>query len=255
MNHFSRTLLSAVCIFATGCASVPTIPPELDLSRAMIVSGTAESALVLDGPSGKGKGAAKGAAKGAGTGAGLGLMSCLMAGPIAPVCFLGVGAGFAVIGAVSGAAIGTALAESAESVEVKRSLLKTALTAPGVRERMATYVQQKVRAKLAVELPIAGAQASATRSGWTLRIAMTEFATVGSGPEVPWALQASGSLEVMRADVPEAVFVKNYRALSAKKMTTADWGVSDGQAVRTELEDLSAVLATQMVSDLTQPAK
>jgi hypothetical protein len=248
-------LLSAVCIFAAGCASVPTIPPELDLSRAMIASGTAEPALVLDGPSGKDKGAVKGAAKGAGTGAGLGLLSCGFAGPLAPICFASVGLGFAVIGGVTGAAIGAARSEAAESVEVKRSLLKTALSAPGVRERMATYVQQKVRAKLAVELPIADAQALATRSGWTLRIAMTEFATVGSGPEVPWALQASGSLEVMRGDVPEPVFVKSYRALSAKKMSTADWGASDGQAVWAELENLSAVLATQMVSDLPQPAK
>jgi len=50
---------------------------------------------------------------------------------------------------------------------------------------------------------------------------LDEFATVGSGRDVPYSLQLSGSVEIMRPGDKEPVLSKNYQANSNEQVRSA----------------------------------
>ena len=251
MNKLSTTLLLAACALAAGCASTQRMPSELDLSRATLVAGTAEASLSIDGESGKGAGAGKGAAQGSGVGLLVGSFACAGAGPLAPFCLVATVPATMAIGAVSGAVVGAVLAESAEDVAARRSLLQAQLAAPANKARLASHFQQMSRSKLAIDWPLAPEGANAAPPDWTLQIALTELATVGAGPHSPFALHASASLEVTRTGAAQPAFVKHYHAITADQLTTSVWRADDAKRVRAALDDMSAQLASKMVHDLS----
>jgi hypothetical protein len=249
------SLLAGVCLLATGCASVPQMPAEFDLGRASIAPSTQAPALALEGPDGKGRGAGVGAAKGGGLGFVIGGLACLGTGPFSALC-LGtvVPAGMAV-GAASGAVVGAVRAESADDVQAKRSLLQAELATPAVRMQLAAALQQQSRELLLPALPLAGGDAAAASTEWTLQIAVTEVATVGSGPGVPYALLASARLAVLQRGQTTPVFVNEYQAQTANSLTTPQWAESEGAPLRAALQDLSAKMAAKMLADLAPPRR
>ncbi len=253
MKTHLASLLAAVCLWATGCASVPQMPAEFDLGRAAIAQSAQAPALVLEGPDGKGRGAGAGAAKGGGLGFVIGGLACLGTGPFAALC-LGtvVPAGIAV-GAASGAVVGAVRAESAEDVQAKRSLLQTELATPAMRAQLGAALQQQSRELLPSALPLAGSNAAPTE--WTIQIAVTEVATVGSGPGVPYALLASARLAVLQRGQATPVFVNEYQAQTATSLTTPQWADSDAAPLRAALQDLSTKMATKMLADLAPPRR
>ncbi len=251
MNKLLAPLLvAAACLLAAGCANRSRLPREVDLSRAAIVSSDADAVLALDGPSGKGSGASAGAVKGGGTGLLIGGLACMAAGPLAPLCMGMVVPTSTAIGAVGGAVVGAVKSEHAEAVDAKRSLLQAELAAPANRARLASHLQQKSRDSLGVELPLADTGADALKPEWALQIVMTQLATVGRGPDAAYSLRASASLEVTRNGDARPVFAKRYQALSTAKLTTAGWSANAAEPVRSALDDMAAILATKMVSDL-----
>lgn len=241
---------AAVVAVSAGCAGNPRLPSELDLNQASIAAGTGETSLSLAGPSGKGVGATQGAAKGGGIGLLIGSLACMGTGFLAPLCISTVVPTTTAVGAVSGAVRGAVTSESADEVDARRSMLQAELDAPATRTRLATQLQQKSRAALAVELPLADADPQAARPEWTLQVTLTELATVGSRAGLPYGLHTWASLEVARAGETQPVFVKHYRAYSAEKYTTLQWQANDSEPVRLALDRMSAMLATQMVGDL-----
>jgi hypothetical protein len=249
MNKRSTAILLAVCALMAGCAGTPRMPSELDLSRATLVAGTAEPLLALDGPSSKSAGAGRGAVAGGGVGFLGGGLACVGFGPLLPFCLSVVVPASIAFGAASGAVVGAVVAESADDVAAKRSLLRTELAAPVNHARLATHFQKMSRDMLAVDWSLTPAGASAAPADWTLQIAMTELATVGAGAHT-YALHASASLEVTRAGAAQPAFVNHYHALTADKLTTSGWQADDAKRVRAALDDMSAQLASKMVDDL-----
>jgi hypothetical protein len=247
------TLLALVLALATGCASTPRMPAEFDIVNTTIVADAAEPALVIDGPAGKGSGAAAGAAVGSGTGFLIGGLACVGAGPLAPLCLgLVVPTGMAV-GAVSGAVVGAVRSDSAENVLAKRALLTALLKAPAADHGLAARLQQQLRDTLAAATPPGNTTAPVAQPEWTLKIVLTELATVGTGPDAPYALQATARLDVLRASAAQPVFVKHYQASSAHRLTTAEWRADDAQPALDALNAMSARLVTQMAGDMPGP--
>jgi hypothetical protein len=252
VNKLSTCLLAALALLLAGCAGNPRLPSELDLSQASIAAGSSETTLSLAGPSGKGMGAGQGAAKGGGIGLLIGSLACMGTGFLAPLCISTVVPTTTAIGAVSGGVRGAVIAESSDEVEARRHMLQAELEAPATRTRLATQLQQKSRAALAVELPLLDPDAQAARREWTLQVTLTELSTVGSRAGLPYGLHTWASLEVARAGDSQPLFVKHYRAYSIEKYTTAEWQSNDAEPVRIALDRMSAALATKMVSDLKQ---
>jgi hypothetical protein len=246
-------LLAIVCALATGCAATPRLPADFDIAAATIGADTAEPALVIDGPAGKGSGAAAGAAKGGGAGFLIGGLACMGAGPLAPLCLgLVVPTGMAV-GAVSGAVVGAVRSDSAENVQAKRALLAALLRAPATDRGLAARMQQQLRDTLAAATPPGNTSAPVAQPEWALKIVMTELGTVGTGPDAPYALQATARLDALRASAAQPVFVKHYQASSALQLTTAGWSANDAQPALDALNGMLATLVTQMAGDMAGP--
>ncbi len=246
--------LALACAWVAGCAGIARMPADFELRHATLVTGTASPELSLDGPQSKGSGAATGAAKGGGMGFLIGGLACMGTGPLAPLCLATLVPAGLGIGALSGAAVGSITSESAEHIGVKRQLLAAELTRWMVRQPLAEQVQQKLQA--AGSSPALSIEAAALPSSqrWQLNVALTELATIGNGPGVPFALQASATLEMARPGQPQPLFVKHYQATSANRMTTADWGANTALPLRTALDGLTQVLVAQMVNDLAGTA-
>jgi len=246
-------LLALVVALATGCASTPRMPAEFDIVNATIVADAAGPALVIDGPAGKGSGAAAGAAVGGGTGFLIGGLACVGAGPLAPLCLgLVVPTGMAV-GAMSGAVVGAVRSDSAENVLAKRALLVTLLKAPAADRGLAARLQQQLRDTLAAATPPGNTTAPVAQPEWTLKIVLTELATVGTGPDAPYALQATARLDASRASAAQPVFVKHYQANSALQRTTAEWRANESQPALYALDGMLATLVAQMAGDMAGP--
>ncbi len=255
MKTQSAPILTLVCLLATGCASVPQMPAEFDLGRAAITDSTQTPALVLDGPDGKVSGAGTGAAKGGSIGFVIGGLSCIGTGPFAPLCLGLLVPASTAIGAASGAVVGAVRAESADDVQAKRSLLQTELSTSAARMQLAAALQQQSLEVLPAALPLAGNNATAAANEWTLQVAVTEVATVGSGTGVPYALLASARLAVLQRGQAAPVFVNHYQARSAAALTTPQWAASDGEALRAALQNLSTRIAAKMLTDLAPPRR
>ena len=251
MNRPLFPMLAAACLLG-ACAAAPQMPPEVDLRHAAIMADAAEPALLIDGPSGKAAGAGKDAAKGGGAGFLVSGWACAAAGPLAPLCFITVVPASMAVGAVGGAIIGAVRSESAAGVDEKRSLLQTQLAASAATEQLVAHLQKQSREAAQFELPLAPTVAGAALAKWTLQIALTELATVGSGPDTPYALQASAQMKVVRSGEAQPVFAKQYQSVSAATLKTADWRADEAAPVRHAIDDMSAALAAQMLGDLMQ---
>lgn len=237
-------------VIATGCASSAQMPADFDVADATVVADATEPALVIDGPSGKGSGAVAGAATGGGAGFLIGGLACLGAGPLAPLCLgLVVPTGMAV-GAVSGAVVGAVRADSAANVDSKRVLLATLMTPSTAGVPVVARLQQQLREALVLSRPLGEIKAADARGGWTLRLTLTELATVGGGPGAPYALQASARLDASQVAGAQPIFVKHYRAISAQTLTTAEWGANEARQAQEGLDGMAAALVTQMIEDL-----
>ena len=245
----SASLLVMISTFVVGCASTPKMPREFDPVYATIVTGVEETKVVIGGPSGKGSGAAKGAAVGGGSCLGLGVLLCLPAGPFIPFC-LAVVMPASAVSAAGGAVVGAVTSESADKVEVKRNMLTDSLNALGASQRLASLLKQQLPEAMSGSPSSEEKLPTSQDAEWIMQILLTQVATVGSGPKVPYLLQVSARLEVKRASDTELVFVKDYQALSSLKMSTPEWRANDDEPIRTALDDLMARLATDMLSDV-----
>lgn len=251
MKIASASLLVVACALFSGCASAPKVPKEFDVNRATVVAGAEDPSIVIDGVSGKGRGAATGGAIGAGTGLFLGTLTCVATGPFlfAP-CMGIVVPSTTAAGAVGGAAGGALISESADDMAAKRGMLTEALNAPGANQRLVSLVEQKRLGAEAAASPAMEQVQTTAEPEWTLRIAMTELATVGSGSNAPYSLQATANLEMVRAGDAQPTFVKDFQAVSPMKMSTAEWRANNDEPVRTALDGLLAELATDMLNNL-----
>lgn len=256
MDKSVRAGLVLGCVLVAGCAGTPRMPADFDPRNATVVAATTAPELSLDGPQSKGAGAAKGAAKGGGLGFVIGGVACMGTGIFAPLCLATLVPAGLGIGAVSGAVVGAVTSDSAEDTGLKRQLLAAELSQWMVREPLADQVQQKSRIGRSGLTAAGATPAPAGSPGWQLKIALTELASLGNGPGVPYALQASASMEMVRPGELQPLLVKHYQATSASRMTTADWAANAAGPLRTALDDMKQVLVSQMVSDLAgSPAR
>lgn len=257
--------LVVASILTTGCAGAPKSPQQsdlshveaitedcqLDLSRAMAITGDNDTVVMVEGSSGKGGGAVAGGAVSGGTALAIGTLSCVATGPIFFVPCLGfVLPGTTVAAAVGGTAYGAINSESADGVEEKRNMLTEALRDPIASQRLVNLVEKKRLEAVAIVPPSMEKTLTTTVPEWTLRIAMTELATVGSGPDTPYLLQASANLEVMHAGDVKPLFIKEFQSVSPVKMSTAEWRANNDEPVRTALDNLLKKLAIDMLNDL-----
>lgn len=247
--------LAGLCILVlVGCTSVPKSPQELKISRVSILAGDNETKVEIAGLPGKGTGAAIGGGAGAGVGAGVGLglapVLCAGTGMAYPGCvgfylLLATGSGVA-----AGSGIGAVTTESASVVQTKRGMLSEALIALDASQNLAPLVYKNSLEPSTVTASPNDKAAATTDPEWTLRITLDEFATVGSGPDKPYSLQLSASIEIRRIVDQESVFRKDYQANSPLPMTTAEWRANDDEPVFLALDGLLATLATEISNDL-----
>ena len=250
MKMLSAISLVVVSALAVGCASAPPIPPNFDFTRATIVAGDKDPEVDIDGLSGKGSGAAVGGVSGAGTGVVYAAIGCLPAAMFYGACLAAAVPVLGGIGAAGGAAVGAVATQSAASVEAKREMLNEALFAIDARNYLATLITQQFQqgdgaATLASDTVLAPVQPS-----WTLRIALNEVATDGSGEETAYFLKASAAIEVIQTGQEEPLTRKEYHTQTRDKKTTAEWLASEDVPVPTAIEYLLTALASDMLKDL-----
>lgn len=250
MKSLAAPFVVLVFALVTGCATTPRLPADFDGTAAAISADTTEPTLVIDGPAGKGSGAAAGATKGGGAGFLIGGLACMGAGPLAPLCLGLVVPTSMAVGAVSGAVVGAVRADSADNVQAKRALLVALLNPPSADHGPAVRMQQLLRDSLPLSTAPASPAAPVAQPVWSLKLVMTELATVGSGPDAPYALQATARLDALRADDAQPVFVKHYRASSSTQRTTAEWNANDAQPAREAMNAMLVMLVTQMAGDM-----
>ena len=230
----------AACL--AGCASGPQLPGDFRLAHSRIEPIAPDTRIVVDGPAGKGSAAAGGAAKGGGVGLAVGGLSCLAAGPLAPLCLAVVVPTTMVVGATSGAVISAVQAEGAAEVDAKRDMLRTALTATALPDHFEREVRRLATLRAAAPSP--------STPAWTVALALTEVATVGTGPDKPVALRIGARLVVHRQGEGEPVFQKDYRSPDSASRATSEWQADDQKRLRAALIELVDGLARTVVDDL-----
>lgn len=225
-----------------GCATGPELPGDFRLANSRIAPLATETQIVLDGPSGKGSGAAGGAAKGGGVGLAVGSLGCLAAGPLAALCLAVVVPSTVVVGAASGAVVGAVKAEDAADVDGKRAMLRASLTASAVHARFDGEVRRLAALR--------SGPTTAAMPTWSVALALTDVATVGSGPDKPFALQVGARVVVHRHGEAEPVFQKDYRSPDSASRVTSEWRREDHAPLRAALIELVDGLAKTVVDDL-----
>ncbi len=247
-----RTLAVVVLVstLSVGCASTPSVPSNYDFTRATIVAGDKDPEIDIDGLSGKNSGAVVGGASGAGLGLGYAAVACMPAFMFYGACLAITAPVLGGVGAVGGAAIGAVATQSAASVEEKRGMLNEALVAIDARNYLATLTKQQFQKRHGVVTLAADTALVPVQSSWTLRIALNEVSTDGSGEETAYFLKASASLEVMRTGRDEPLSRKEYHTQTQDRKTTAEWLANDDEPVRSALEGLLLTLATEILNDL-----
>ena len=242
--------LVIVCAFIMGCASAHKNLQELDVSRAMIPMEAAETIVTIDGPSGKGGGAVVGGAKGAGVGVGTAAVVCIASGPMYPFCLAGGSMLFGGVGTFLGAGYGAATAEYSDKVKEKQAMLIDALMALEANQNLAPLVYKKSLESTTLKLSPKDKTSLTADPEWTLRIALDEFSTDGSGPDGPYSLLLSARVEIIRPGENKPAYSKAYQANSPVPMITAKWRANNDEPVRSALNDLLATLATEISNDL-----
>ena len=248
-----RIIMRAIvllCVFVLGCTGVPMTPQKLNINRAKIPVEADKTKVTIDGPSGKGGAAVEGAALGGGYGVGTAAVGCIPTGPLYPFCFaiISIVAGSSL--ALTGAVIEAVQAEDSDRVDEKQAMLTGALITLEASQNLAPLVYRKSLESPAVN-PFQGDRASdAADSEWVLRIALQEFATIGSGSDRPYWLKLSARVEIMRMGGKEPVFIKGYQTKSPLQMTTTEWRGNNDELVRSALDDMLTTLATDIANDL-----
>lgn len=241
-----------LCVLLMGCATPPSpaTPPNFDFTRATIVAGDKDPEVDIDGLSGKESGAAVGGASGAGIGVGYAAIACLPAVMFYGACLAAAVPIMGGIGAAGGAAVGVAATQSAASVEEKREMLNEALVAIDARNYLATLIQKQIQ-EGNIAVPVVSNTGSASiPPDWTLRIALSEVSTDGSGEETAYFLKASAALEVMQTGQEEPLTRKEYHTQTRDRKTTAEWLANEDEPVPTVIEYLLTTLASDMLNDL-----
>jgi hypothetical protein len=250
MKMPSAISLVVVSALAVGCSGVPKSPKEFNVSHAAIVPGDNETNVEIAGLPGKGTGVVVGGGTGAGVGVGAAALLCIGSGPWFPLCFATFGTMAGTAGAVGGGVAGAVVTESSHGVETKRNMLTEALLDLDASQTLAPLVYKKSLESMAVRPPQEDRSKDTEVPAWTIRISLDEFATVGSGPDTPYSLQLSASVEIMRLGDKDPAFEKSYQANSPLQMSTVEWRANKDQPVRSVLDDLMATLATEIFNDL-----
>ncbi len=256
-------LCALVISLQVGCANVQRVlPAEFNLGHAHIDAATVEPAQVSPGPHGKVAGAVVVGTVGAvGVGLGTGIITalpCFCLGPLAAPCFATVVPAMATgaaVGGVSGAAIGAAEADRADSPEqtaAKHELLDTALARLNVRELLIDRLQRRTRESTNIELPVVDPKTQDATATWRIAIETIYIAPAWTGSDDPYALLASASITVREASSGATAFHRCYQALSPEKRTTAEWGNDNAAAILTALDGLIYALADQMFCNLSR---
>lgn len=243
MSRIALRTSALACALLAGCATNAPLPPQFDVRQAAVMAEPTATVLSLDGPRSKGNGAVQGAAKGGGLGVVMGGMACMGTGFLAPLCLATVVPAGLGLGALTGAVVGAVTAESHEAVNHKRESLATELVQWQRRGSLAEALHHKVR-------PAAVSPSEPNSSVWQVKVALTELATVGSGPDAPYALQAAAKLQVQRAGHPQPLMIRQYHALTPTRLTAAQWGANASAPLREALDELQQRLVDQMVDDL-----
>jgi len=242
--------LVMMCLVVMGCASVPESPQEFNISHASIVPGDNETTVEIAGLPGKGTGVVVGGGTGAGVGIGAAAVLCIGTGPFYPLCLASVGTLAGTAGAIGGGVAGAVATESSHGVETKRNMLTQALMDLEANRTLVPLVYNKSLESKALQTTQEGKTSDNSVPEWTLRISLDEFATVGSGPDTPYSLRLSASVEIRRPGDKNPVFKKLYQTDSPLQMSTVEWRANKDQPVRSVLDDLLATLATEIFNDL-----
>ena len=250
MKITSALSLALASVLAVGCASTQKTPKELSPGRAAIVAGSDEPIAIVDGLPGKGSGAAIGGAVGAGTGLGVGIISCIGTGLLFPACIGVVVPATMVAFAVGGGVYGAVTTQSTDDVEAKRNMLTDVLGEIAGSQRLAALVKQKAIEHSSVTQINEEEDLTSAGSGWTIQIVMRELATIGTGPDTPYALKASARVETSSPGKDRPVLVKNFQARSPSKLATAEWRANDDEQLDTAMEYLLSELANDIFNDL-----
>jgi hypothetical protein len=237
-----------------GCAAAPTLPAGLNLKQAVIVPLGAEPDVQLEEAGWKSRSTRTGGMVGAGVGFGLGGLACMGTGFLAPLCLGTLVPLGTVVGAVGGAAVGTASSHHAPGVQDKQALLQREWLALVGRAALAEAVQRQLSppapAQAAPAQAAPAAAGEAAPATWRLQVGYATLGTVGSGVDKPFVLQATARLAVWRANEPRATMERTYVAQSAQGLTSAQWSADDALALRRTLDELSATLSRQIAADL-----
>jgi hypothetical protein len=235
---------------ATGCATPPRPPKDLDLARAVIISDPTPPVLTVAGPTGKGAAAGAGAVKGGGTGLTLGTLACLGTGFLFPICVATVVPASAAIGAAGWAAVAAVRAEGAEGMALQSRMLAEELDNGGHVARLAEYLQEAAREQLSIELPIVRDNAAPDAGDWTIEISLLELASDTHSEGQAYSLWIEGRLRLRRGQQVEPVYERRLEAGSDIAMTTQDWTANDGAALHAALDRAVRSLAVRLMSDL-----
>ncbi len=243
-------VLAALCI---GCASKPLrLPTDFDAGQLVLVPTATEPELVLDGPESKASGGVRGAVRGGKTGLGVGALLCAAAGPFAGACIASLLPISGAIGAGTGAAVGTVLAETSDEVIAKRDLLQTRMAAAGMPVAVVRHMGRAARTSWGVELPVVADAdgAAAVKAGWVLSIHVIELATQGYGSAKPYALELSVVMELVDAPQTRAPIQRPYQVQSPSQRTTEQWAMDGGAPVQAAIDEILGLLASKILQDL-----
>ena len=242
-------LCIAVLALITGCASGPSIPQGLDLSRASIQALEAEPQVKLEEEGWTSRASRTGGMTGAGVGLGIGGLACAATGPLAPLCFASVVPLTAAVGAVGGAVVGKVVATSGEGVADKSALLRREWGSLARRLPLPQAVEGELR------LASRAADGASAPQAWRLQVGYATLGTLGSGADKPFALQGTARLQVWQAgrSAPEVDLL--YSASSTARLSLEQWRAKDGRALREALDTIGRSLASQVAADLAGAAR
>jgi hypothetical protein len=251
LRTLTRTATVALGGFLVGCASVPSLPPGMDLQRAVVVPLGSEPDVQLEEAGWKSRSAQTGGMVGMGVGLGLGGAACLGAGPLAPLCLITVVPLTTAVGTVGGAAVGVVHSRNAQGVDDKRALLQREWLALASRAPLPEALQCQLPMPARIE-PAPAAASEASPAAWRLQVGYATLGTVGSGVDQPFLLQATARLAVWRPKDQRAAMERTYVAQSVDRLTSAQWNADDALALRRTLDGLAVTLTKQIADDLAQ---
>lgn len=246
-RRHATALLAALLVGACSIPPLrlppPPLPPGFELDRALVEPLGLPLAVQLDEAGWNSRDARRGGLAGIGIGLGAGGLACAGSGPLAPLCLVTLVPLTTVVGAVGGAAAGTAHSRAAPGVDDKRALLLREWTALADRAPLVAALQRRWPP------PEHGAPPPA----WRVQVGYATLRAADGSADAPFAIEASARLVVSRPDDPRVRVERTYRARTEGGMTLAQWRADDAQALRSTLDALAGTLAAQLEADLAPP--